>query len=468
MVLDALYRWVLGLENPLLAALLGGPNLAYTATFDPETTRRDLDRIETAVFGPGGLDAYERRAGADSLGAMARRSYAQYLGRTITLRHPSAKYVQWVLHALFALPLLPFLLVQGLRRGASGSRAVAVVVGLGGNEGARKLAESSGGGPAMVYCPNPGEGFGVRELAFLARSAWAFPRMLLAPPLVTNLLRWLSKYGWIRRHHAPSTLVAFAEGTPGSSLLTAYLREHGIRHVNHMHGERFANPAQAFCCFDEIDVWGQAFGELFLGQRWKIGRMNVAGTPFHRKLFQEVRKVPGDPRGVLVIHTHYLTPGTALFQSLLEVLGQLGPDWNVQFRPHYLALPHAQNCFDRLSALLPDLDFHWQDPVRTPLEAALRSVGLLVGPYSTAMLEGWIAGRKLIHLPTEMAREIIMARYGGSPNVLYGESGSQVRTFAEAPRVDDRTEWLRVDHLVAVLEPAGDASPQATCAVTTA
>lgn len=453
MLLDHLYQWVSKLENPLLSGLLGGANLAYSATFDQAESQRTISRIEHAAFGSRGLAGAEAALGPHALGVLASRSYAQQLGRVYTLRYPLAGVVQWILHLGLLVPLVPYLLLKGAVKVAQAGAQPGSQVVLGGTEGARKLFDMESNAVPMAFCPAPGEGLQPKDLAFALRAVRACPRLLLAPPLLTNLLRWLSKYAWVVRAYQPSAIITFAEGTPASSLLTAYLREKGIRHVNHMHGERFPNPAQAFCCFDATHLWGEAFRELFESQLWRMGEVEVAGTAFHHNLFEVVRAKPGLARTALVIHSQFLTPGTLPFESLTAVLAAMGPGWTIHFRPHYLALSHAETCFKTLSTRLPGHDLVWHDPRERPLQDALGTASLVVGPYSTAMLEAWIAGRKLIHLPTEMKPEAVLARYGGSPNVVYAGPVESILPFADAPVCDDLEERRRVNHLVAVLNP---------------
>ena len=448
---DRLYRWVLSIDHPVVATLLGGPNLAYTATFDPDITRQQLDRIEAEVFGPGGVAARERAEGPDSLGVLVRRSYAQFLGRVATLRYPRARHVHLLLHTILAAGLVPALAARA-RRGAGPTERRRVVI-VGENEGARKLSQEHGADRDLVHCAQPGEGFGRPELGFLLRCIRAYPQLLGCPPLLTNLVRWLSKYGWIRRRYQPDELVVFAEGTPSCSILTGYLREHGIRHVNHMHGERFSTPAQAFCAFDGISVWGEEFRQMFLGQRWSPGSVRIQGTAFHRKLFQELRGVPGEPRTILIIHTQFLSPGAQPFEALVEVLRALGPSWTAVFRPHYHQMKHGRDCFAALRQALREASLEWQDPARTTLDAGLARASTVVGAYSTALLEAWIAGRKLIHLPGEMSRGALMRRYHGSPNVLFADTAADAVAFASRPADDGDDERRRVDRLVKVSRP---------------
>jgi hypothetical protein len=446
---DRLFKWVLSIQHPLLASVLGGPNLAYTATFDPHETSRNIERIERDVFGLEGLEGMESRLGAGALAVLVRRSYAQYLGRVATLRYPSARYAHLLLHGAMLVLLIPYLLLKGARPPTSPGFARGVVVG--GNEGARKLVEGAHHDQVTLdVCPLPGDYFGPKEVRFFLRAIRAHPRLLLCPPLLSNALRWLSKYAWIRKRYRPSELVVFAEGIPACSILTAYLREHGIRHVNHMHGERFSTPAQAFCCFDEMAVWGEAFRDLFMRQRWRVETVRISGTPFHERLFTELRGIPGHARVVLVIHTQFLVPGSRPFVALADMLRGLGDGWRAVFRPHYHQLAHGRGCFDALRRELPDFRIAWQDPGRTQLLDAIAEVNVVVGAYSTALLEAWIAGRKVIHLQGEITRDGLMPRYSGSPNVLFADEACDIAEFVSAPATDDSVERGRVNRLVCV------------------
>ena len=82
----------------------------------------------------------------------------------------------------------------------------------------------------------------------------------------------------------------------------------------------------------------------------------------------------------------------------------------------------------------------------------------VIGAYSSAMLDAWVGGCKVIHLPGLIDQETLMGRYSGSPNIHFAQDPAGVAAFLASPWQDDAAETARVDHLSAVLTPPPEIS----------
>lgn len=459
-MIERLIRWLSYSRSPVLGRLFGLPPLLVG--YDPAVHEAIIRNAERAVYGREGRGTYETRT-SDELARLARRTLAQY-------RAQAALYGSWWILAarglLFALalPLVVSVLIwrtlrNRSRRGRAPAAEVAVVVAA---ERVRAMAAAVFEGMPLYFHADRSMRFGVAEARFLARTIRACPAYLASPGLLLSVLRWLARYGYVTTAHRPHVMVNFFEGTAASSLLTAYLHERDILHVNLMHGEMFYSADCAFAEFDRFFVWGRHFEELFRRLGHDARRLAIAGSPDHRTLFREIREAE-QPRGnsVLLVHNSVVTrldsPDMPALRRLLRLLPS---GWNVRVRSH----PAANTTLAGYVAALqadPVVRENGLRIVPEPFEAislpdALRRSRVVAGVYSTALLEGWVAGCKLVYLPGVIARDAVLPRHDGSPNVLYLDaavSDASVLDFLSTPATLDTAEATRVDRLTQVLGP---------------
>lgn len=440
-------------RNPLLENLFGLRTIRHH--YDPKVNASILQRVERKIFGLRGLAGYEEEARSER-GRLARRSLAQYLCQRALIRHRLVAWLQSLIFWIALLPLFLYLLLRSLADRSGSRREDVEVVIFGHFEEFRRVVQPLYLEKRLAYCTAKPVRLGGRELVFFLRVIADYPRVLLHPGFLINALRWLSYYGYITHHYKPQALVNFFEGTSSSSLMTAYLHEQGIKHINQMHGERFPFAGHSFCEFDEFNVWGEYFKELFMQQRCPSDRFVITGNPYHRFLFRKIRYAQQPrPERLLIIHNQLLSPSSSYYASLLRVLKQLDSRWEVRMRLHYNEVAHGLAC---LSALQKDrtllergLHIELEDHHSISLEDALIRSRVIVGASSTAMLEGWVAGCRVIHLKGDLNRDVLMSRYGGSANVLYEGDHVDIEGFLTSPAELNAQEDQLVNRVTRVL-----------------
>lgn len=450
---EALIHKVAKSRNPLLAHLVGDPTLHYQ--YNPEVNTTVIKRVERKIYGEKGLAVYEREK-LLRRECLARRSQAQFLCQEAMIRNRLISVIRSFILLTAVVPLLLYLIVKSLIDVKVGRREDADVVIFGHFNEFRKVVEPLFTKERQAYHTVKLVHLGRKELTFLIRIMTDYPRLLLYPGLLFNLLRWLSYYGFIVYKYKPKIVVNFFEGVCSSSLMTAYLHEQGIKHINQMHGERFPYAGHSFCEFDQFNVWGEYFKEMFIQQRCPPDHFLITGNPYHKVLFNQIRhsRQPR-PKRLLIIHNQILSPNSSYYFSLIKVLKIFDPNWEIRLRLHYNEVPQGLAC---MAALQADKDlFHRnikiieESHTSVSLEDALGRSRIVVGAYSTAMLEAWIAGCKVIHLPGEIDQEILMRRYGGSSNVIYADDITNLENFLNSPAVLNVHEDELVDAITKVI-----------------
>jgi hypothetical protein len=425
-----------------------------------EVEREYIARASRKVYGPKGLEAYEAEE-ASELRRAARRSLAQYFCHRALFGNGAVNAFRRALFALaFPWLLLLFLALSCRRLRPASGRSPDLVVFFW-YERLYKFADPvSLGGQSYVLHTGKGVHFGGGELSFFLRALRACPRLMGYPGLLCNLVRWLGYYGYAVRHYRPrSAVVHFFENTASSSLMTAYLHEKGLRHIDIQHGEMLSPAMPGFCHFDEMRLWGEYFRQLLRLSHPSTENLKVCGTRYHRELFRGIR--PGRqprPKRLLIIDP-FLYQDTSSFSSLMRrVLLQLDRSWQVRVRRHPAELRTTLGWMEHLNLdrSLKDrgMELHEEAPT-LPIDEALGRSRLVMGVASTALIEAWIAGCKVIHLSGGPCYSALMDRYRGSPNVLFVDDdtdGKRLESFLTLPVVLDSAERERVDYLVQLEE----------------
>jgi hypothetical protein len=440
--------------------LCGMPRLLLDA--DPALQREIILGAEKAVYGKWGLERSEA-AELSSLRSLARRSLAQHLCQR-ALRGGGLNGLRRVVCA-FAFPTLLAMFVLATvcqRKPPVGHSRPHLVVFFWAERLYKFIGDWQLAGQKYELHRKRAVYFAGREIRFFLRTIAACPRILCYPELLCNLIRWLGYYGYATKHYQPKeAVVHFFEGTASSSLMTAYLHQQGLRHINVQHGEVMFTAMSAFCQFDEIHVWGGHFREIFLFGRSPAANMRVSGTRYHRELFRNLRtrRQPRPKRLLIIDPFMYQDPHTP-YALIKQVVERLEMGWDVRVRRHPAELRKTLAWMEELNAGLKssqkNICLEEEGPT-VPIEEALNGARIVLGIASTVLIEAWIAGCKVIHIAGGPERSVVMDRYQNSANVFYCGQNTVDRdldTFIAAPVELNERERALVNYLT-VLEESG-------------
>ena len=437
----------------------------YLWLLAPQYLKRDsharhqeiIEEIELRVFGGRTVTDYERSAPSE-LHVLARRSLAQCLCQRKLL---GSRGIQALRQLVYGVSLPGLLLVLWWRTWRDRNTAPldstahdVFVFFL-----AERLKHSLD--PSVV----PGQAyfqrrartrFGWRETRFAFQVLRACPRIALYPELMANILRWTGHYGYALQHFSPHTVIHFFESTASSSLMTAFLHQHEIAHINIQHGERWKTADAAFSAFDEIHVWGEYFRELFHWQKSQAEKIVVAGHPAHLNLCEQSRcENQPRPKRMLLIDPCIYGIDSFDYPALLRILGRLDSEWEIRIRRHPtdrradLELLVALNRETRLKE--SGIQIMEERPEEVPIDEALSRTRVVVGVTSAAMIDAWIAGCKVIHFPSAATPLRLLDRYQGSPNVWDASNEDGMQHFIDSPADLGIEEWKRVNHVTRLI-----------------
>jgi len=435
------------------------PRLVVEA--DPFVQRNIVLQAEKAVYGEAGLQVYEASEHS-ALQRLARRSLAQHLCQRALLGSAAINWVRRVVFGLaFPALLLLFVLSTWCSRKAPPCNSCPDFVVFFWYERLYKFVEERMfNGQTYILHRDKRAHFGNREIRFLMRAIAACPRMLWYPELLSNFARWLGYYGYVTTHYQPKkAVVHFFEDTASSSLMTAYLHEKSLQHIDVQHGEIMFVATSAFCQFDEVRLWGKHFQRIFLSSHGPGENVKVLGTRYHRDLFSTVRKQHQPRPKRLLIIDPFLYEDRRVYATVMEkVLGRLDADWEVRVRRHPAELRTTLGWMEQLNSGpgLAERGIRMEEePPTVPIEEALGKSRVVLGVASAALIEAWIVGCKVIHIAGGPCRSALMDRYQHSANVFYCDQNSAAQSldmFLAKPAVLDENEREFVNYLTTINE----------------
>ncbi len=239
------------------------------------------------------------------------------------------------------------------------------------------------------------------------------------PKFILGLIKWLSIYSDIIYRYRPKNIVNFFEGSFSSSLVTWYCNYHNVKHVNLMHGERFFNSSQAFSSFNKFYVWGNYFERLFKLLHCRADKFIQEPNSLHIAAYKLRDKASKKKqRTVSFIYDGYMN-----LKNYVKLIHKLSDcidyNWVIRIRPHYFLSQKQNDLFIKnMMKIFGDHKIVMDDFKSTDILQTIKKSELVVSCASTALLDSWIAGRKIIILYDETMVNYPIEKFCDSKNVL--------------------------------------------------
>lgn len=373
-------------------------------------------RINAALFAryggrmPRGVVAHDELSRRD----LANRAIAHYQATHALLRIYGPI---WLRSLAFLGPAVTLPLVWLARRRTSVTTRASVV-------GVSHYSEFAGyardaGGPETVPVQPPAPRLTRRDLAWFAGLVRECPRLALYPEVLLRGMMRCGQYAELMRAHECVTIVDFMEHTPTGPIAYGFCRSRGVALVNAMHGDRGYTVVFGFGVFARMGIWGEYYRGLF--ERLLVAAEAVSLTPCsrHREL-GALRRIDHRPRRLVVMYETTFAVGSPYLRALTEFLAGVDDSWEIGIRvrrrreheraevPAFLMMLRDRlgSRFDRIVLT---------DPESTPMAAELASASVAVAVYSSALMEAWLAGCRVVRIaPPDGRFKLYHPPYGDS------------------------------------------------------
>jgi hypothetical protein len=206
------------------------------------------------------------------------------------------------------------------------------------------------------------------------------------PHFIIKIILRLGRYAELITKTQCKIIIASAEYSFASSVLTDFCEKKSITHINAMHGEKVINPVDAFCHFHEFFVWDKHYISVFTTLRAKVEKYTVAKPLMLKKIsFNETQQIKYD-------FTYYLGWELSLTDSInikksIEVLVKNGYRVCVRMHPRYGERAKIEEIFD---------GFQIEFPNEVSMIESLEATHAVIGLLTTVFWHAEELGRPII------------------------------------------------------------------------
>lgn len=424
---------ITNIKSRLIEKLWGMESIEIN--FNREENHKVILRIEKTLFQHGEL----KNDGTSSFPTLIRRTLAQFLGQKYWI---AAEWI-YIIRYLFSIFALPFSilvpLIRGMRNLRLPSKKKTDVVSFLEVEFCRSfLDEIFPDGYTLASSYNME--LNPKDIRFILKILRTCPGYLIYPELLWRVIIRIAQYSYVINQHHPEIISNFAEGSCWSSVLTGYCRELGIKHVNIMHGLRYFSSSMAFPEFDTFYVWGEYHLKQFKMMNASAREFIISGNPIHRRLRKIVlNTIPKQPRRLLIVYEFVLLADRRFFSLMCDIISQIGTEWAIVCRLHYQDIKHSLRFVEELEHKL-QRKIIIEHPSKVSFEDSIRKAGIVVGCYTNALTDAWIAGKKCVYLHLPEEDIIPLQEYHRSKNIKIFCKGDKIQDFLNTQVFEGESE----------------------------
>lgn len=200
---------------------------------------------------------------------------------------------------------------------------------------------------------------------------------------LAKLRHKVALYHGLIETYQPKAIIATSEYSFTSSCLTLYCQEHGLVHINVMHGDKIYLPRDSFFAFHRCYVWDQAYEELF-GQLKAHPDQFRVDVPPSLKFYKDL---PQRPRLTYYLQKNSLEELERLAAVLPRVCQENELELKVRPHPIYSDLDQITKLFGQEVI---------EDAQKVDIETSILSARYLSSQYSTVLYQGHVNGRQVI------------------------------------------------------------------------
>lgn len=405
-----------------------------------------LTKTEAFVYDGNGLEGFEKGSHSE-VDRLSRRSFAQFMATRSMYKFVWVSSFQEILFFLFLIIYvvsLPFYSLFCSKKKVQGAKPIVIFYHY---QYLLNLVKDLYNDDDKIFIEKAPIYFSLRDLHFIVHMLTIYPRIILFPHFLFSIVKWVSMYSGIIRVYQPKAIINFIEGSFVSSILTCYLRENKIKHINHMHGEVFSSPRIAFSEFDLFIVYGAYWEKLYRSLKCKAVFI-ISKNSVYKHLYQinTNKSQSNNYNSLLILHSQLLKTRSHEYEKLCKLLLLVPANWAIRFRCHPNEKKSGMKCFETLKEDFKRSDRHItiDEYQNDSIESSLACTTVAVGRISVALMQAWVAGCKVIYLEeTNDLRQ----RYIGTANVLFidsNKSDEEIRNFFVTPyvRTPNETSWI--------------------------
>ena len=183
----------------------------------------------------------------------------------------------------------------------------------------------------------------------------------------------VGRYSFVIEKYDPQAIVVCAEYSFTSSVLTAYCRKRGVKHIDVMHGEKLYYMRDAFFEFDECYVWDRYYADM-------LSSMKASDKQFKIEVPPSLRFEDSLGRTSEYDYTYYLADESeetlVKISDALKCLADNGKKISIRPHPRYTDAQLVAKIFDYANI---------EDCKEITIERSLMRTNAAVSLFSTVL-----------------------------------------------------------------------------------
>ncbi len=216
----------------------------------------------------------------------------------------------------------------------------------------------------------------IDDLQFVCRIATKHPVSFF---FQLKCMWMIAAYSYAIYRFEPKVIIASAEYSFTSSILTLYCEQQGINHCDVMHGEKILSISDSFFRFSKMYVWDLHYMRLFK-------TLNAMQLDSDYIVYRRMKSNINAKQNGKIVKYYLQIQTKEQLQRIRESLGKLGREYKVRPHPIYKS-KWIYSVFDNA---------HIEDPTAVPIEASLNEAALAVAEDSTVLQQAYCHGIPIV------------------------------------------------------------------------
>jgi len=209
------------------------------------------------------------------------------------------------------------------------------------------------------------------------------------PYFILKSIVKITFYSYLCNQYVPEAIITTSEYSFTSSILTAYLKQKGILHINVMHGEKLFFIRDSFFRFSECWVWSRDYIELFLKLCAYSKQFKIEIPPKHKRLIKGSSLINKNKRLKVYWARENDKEEVEYIFRKLNKLKKAGFEIIIRYHPLHKGLffhvlkPYCNN-------------FQIENPTKNNIYDSLMETHYVLATHSTLLLEANLMGRVVV------------------------------------------------------------------------
>jgi hypothetical protein len=235
----------------------------------------------------------------------------------------------------------------------------------------------------------------IADIFFIIKIAFRYPFSYFF--ILKNLIK-IANFSYLIKKFNCSAIIQTYEYSFTSSISTMYCENHGIKHINVMHGEKVYYIRDSFFSFHECYVWDEYYKKLFISLGAEPNQFIIEYPPVLNQL-KEIGVIEGK-------EFKYYLDGTETIEQILSIKSSVENKFkNLIFRPH----PRFSDILN-----LERNNIRIEDPGQVKIVDSLKECNYVCSKYSTVLFQALIMKKKIVVddiMSPELYKDLIDREY---------------------------------------------------------